>query len=647
MKASKQTTKPHEQGGSTTPKNKSEADRHGEVQRASRAPGQPLPSALRTSMEQRLGRNFGDVRVHTDPQAAASARQLEARAYTVGSHIVFGKDRFSPGTPQGRQLLIHELSHVAQQQRSDTSSAASPARAEAEAQANAQGTTAQVTANVAAGSLQRDPLTKAEIEQLDEEQIKARIAANEEEAQMMIFGQEYYDQLEEERNALLAALNGETKIPVPPFPEGKPPDPPRAKKAPPSYPAAADAFKGIEMYAFVMDNLPEATNANFYRKTKNFNIGINMRRTESGFESVFYLASVNWPGMKGPQWVIGPDSIDTFVKNDEAFAQRTMFSPADPDTLSDWQLEVFKAQQSMMQGRWKDALKHIGRSHAEKWSDEPVESVLELMPMPGPKGTPKPRPPRVRPPRVPKVRPPKPRIPKVAPKAAPKVAPKTTPKVAPKPKPKAAPKPKPTTTAKPKAAPKPKATATPKAAPKPKAPAKAKPPAAKKPKAAAPAKKKAAKPKTTRKRNQYPDFEDIPDSMKKVAKEQTEQLSKQLGIKIPKDRVLSAPWVGRIRNAAGKARSASTSQGWLRNESKFWSKWKKAFPDDAKLLGKGNTVTKELAEKYGWPTTGKNSVVGQKLVHHHMSNGSFTVAIPESLHVKLSGAIHAKPTVIP
>src|SRR6185437_10523302 len=38
-----------------------------------------------------------------------------ARAYTHGSHVVFAAGRFSPGTPQGRELLAHELAHVAQQ----------------------------------------------------------------------------------------------------------------------------------------------------------------------------------------------------------------------------------------------------------------------------------------------------------------------------------------------------------------------------------------------------------------------------------------------------------------------------------------------------------------------------------------------------
>ncbi len=59
--------------------------------------------------------DFSMVRVHHDGPAAASAEQVNARAYTVGRDIVFGRGQYSPGTPAGRRLLAHELTHVAQQ----------------------------------------------------------------------------------------------------------------------------------------------------------------------------------------------------------------------------------------------------------------------------------------------------------------------------------------------------------------------------------------------------------------------------------------------------------------------------------------------------------------------------------------------------
>jgi hypothetical protein len=149
-----------------------------------------------------------------------------------------------------------------------------------------------------------------------------------------------------------------------------------------------------------------------------------------------------------------------------------------------------------------------------------------------------------------------------------------------------------------------------------------------------------------RRRNQYPEFEDVPKGLKSTAEEQTRQLSKQLRMPINKDRVLAAPWIGRIRGSGGKPRSSATSEGWERNEGRFWEKWKSSFPEDAKLLGPNNTVTVALAKKYGWPTSGPNNTVGQKLVHHHMENSTLTVAVPESVHQQLSGEIHGTPTVV-
>jgi hypothetical protein len=59
--------------------------------------------------------DFSMVRIHHDSRAAASADEVNARAYTVGPDIVFGRGQYAPGTAAGRRLLAHELTHVAQQ----------------------------------------------------------------------------------------------------------------------------------------------------------------------------------------------------------------------------------------------------------------------------------------------------------------------------------------------------------------------------------------------------------------------------------------------------------------------------------------------------------------------------------------------------
>jgi hypothetical protein len=85
------------------------------VDRAMVSPGRPLEPALRQDMEQRFGYDFSRVRVHSGAAAEQSARDVNAHAYTAGQNIVFGAGRFAPGAQDGRRLLAHELTHVAQQ----------------------------------------------------------------------------------------------------------------------------------------------------------------------------------------------------------------------------------------------------------------------------------------------------------------------------------------------------------------------------------------------------------------------------------------------------------------------------------------------------------------------------------------------------
>jgi hypothetical protein len=77
--------------------------------------GQTLDSGTQAFMESRFGRDFSNVRVHTDTRAAESARAVNALAYTVGKDVVFGKGKYAPETTEGKKLLVHELTHVVQQ----------------------------------------------------------------------------------------------------------------------------------------------------------------------------------------------------------------------------------------------------------------------------------------------------------------------------------------------------------------------------------------------------------------------------------------------------------------------------------------------------------------------------------------------------
>lgn len=86
------------------------------VHEALHAPAQQLDTRARSLLEPRFGHDFSKVRVHSDEKAAASAKAINARAYTVGHDMVFARGQYAPATRDGQQLLAHELAHVVQQQ---------------------------------------------------------------------------------------------------------------------------------------------------------------------------------------------------------------------------------------------------------------------------------------------------------------------------------------------------------------------------------------------------------------------------------------------------------------------------------------------------------------------------------------------------
>jgi outer membrane protein OmpA-like peptidoglycan-associated protein len=77
----------------------------------------PLSSMLPSEQPlsgQRRGFDFSHVRVHSDTKAAAAVHAVNAEAFAVNHHIVFGAGRYAPGTSEGQRLLAHELAHVVQ-----------------------------------------------------------------------------------------------------------------------------------------------------------------------------------------------------------------------------------------------------------------------------------------------------------------------------------------------------------------------------------------------------------------------------------------------------------------------------------------------------------------------------------------------------
>lgn len=85
------------------------------VQEIVRLPGRPLNPETKTLYGPRYGYDFSQVRVHVDDRSSKIAREINARAFTVGNDVVFGAGQYSPETTQGNRLLAHELTHVVQQ----------------------------------------------------------------------------------------------------------------------------------------------------------------------------------------------------------------------------------------------------------------------------------------------------------------------------------------------------------------------------------------------------------------------------------------------------------------------------------------------------------------------------------------------------
>lgn len=77
--------------------------------------GQAMSASSQSFFGSRMGFDFCDVKVHTGKEASDSARDLNARAYTIGNHIVFGEGQYNQESTEGKKLMAHELTHVLQQ----------------------------------------------------------------------------------------------------------------------------------------------------------------------------------------------------------------------------------------------------------------------------------------------------------------------------------------------------------------------------------------------------------------------------------------------------------------------------------------------------------------------------------------------------
>jgi hypothetical protein len=102
-----------------------------ETAAARQGPGEALPEHLREPAERSLGVPLDAVRLHRDADAGAFAQFAGARAAQWRNHIFVRPDLYAPDTGAGRDLLGHELVHVAQNAASGAGQAALSATGDA------------------------------------------------------------------------------------------------------------------------------------------------------------------------------------------------------------------------------------------------------------------------------------------------------------------------------------------------------------------------------------------------------------------------------------------------------------------------------------------------------------------------------------
>lgn len=103
------------------------------VQRTASVPHNeaPLPESVQGALDSSVGRALEDgpatdvalavgadaesVRIHDGAKSSRAARDISARAFTVGQDIHFGAGEYQPATHSGQRLLAHELTHTVQQ----------------------------------------------------------------------------------------------------------------------------------------------------------------------------------------------------------------------------------------------------------------------------------------------------------------------------------------------------------------------------------------------------------------------------------------------------------------------------------------------------------------------------------------------------
>jgi hypothetical protein len=83
--------------------------------KAAAGSGRRLDPDIKRRLNEGLGADLSNARVHTDGEADRLAQSLNALAFTSGQDIFFRDGAYEPTSERGMRLLAHEAAHVAQQ----------------------------------------------------------------------------------------------------------------------------------------------------------------------------------------------------------------------------------------------------------------------------------------------------------------------------------------------------------------------------------------------------------------------------------------------------------------------------------------------------------------------------------------------------
>jgi Domain of unknown function (DUF4157) len=396
------------------------------------SPGEALNPPTRGFMEQRFGHDFSEVRIHTGGPARESAEAISARAYTVGSNVVFGREHYAPDTSDGKLVLAHELAHVVQQSRGGAAPPLDPTSS-LERAADAAATIAiarsgpvsvegasgiglarltwkdvakrvRPVAGLLGGSLGEKVVVGAAVRA---ETITGPDVPKPAE-HLVNQGAEALSKLAPKPRqaptsappAVATGPVGEAGIkqglmgasqPVRGAPQLVDPDEdtPELKELFKERWRKAQVFHGIKLMYVAQRTLTRAaTSDHVFKKSSRYWI-ISRADRETGH--VFYYVAHNRQ-VGRDEWAIGPAELDAFLENEQFLANSAeRIYPSGGGELKGWQVKSGQSQDLAMEGQWGDAISAVFEANWEAAHDPelvlstaaglaPTRSVPKMLP---------------------------------------------------------------------------------------------------------------------------------------------------------------------------------------------------------------------------------------------------------------------------